>query len=190
MRIVTSMLQRVLGSGRVATAAFDVPVAADAMAPHLVRAGELPALDAATRAPGRWYHSTTDANLRSIVDAGMTTRRSGNGMYGAGLYFSSIPDAHYGAAMLSASVRVERPFVVHEGARFMDVGGFQRQVRPIVDRYVAAHPGEPALRGAELVRRALLDAGHDAVLVTRRPWEPQWLVALRDDSVRVVTAPS
>ncbi|MCW2921509.1 MAG: hypothetical protein JWL76_1383 [Thermoleophilia bacterium] len=191
MGLVERLLTRVIGSGRVSTAAYDAPVAGTALARHLVRAQDLPLLDAATRTPGRWYHSTPTASMPSIMAAGFDVQHAGSGMYGAGHYFSSIPDAHYGAGMVSAAVRATNPFVVKEGSRFMDVHGFQQAVRPVVERFTAAHPEQAAGLGhAELARRALLDAGHDSILVTRRPWEPQWLVALTDDQVRVVTRPA
>jgi hypothetical protein len=191
MGLVDRVLQRVIGTGRVSTAAHDAPVAAGAMRDHLVRAADLPLLDQATKTPGRWYHSTGSSIVPSILDAGMDLRRAGSGMYGAGHYFSSIPDAHYGAGMISAAVRSQNPFVLREGSRFMDLQGFQQAIRPVVERFVATHPVEAStLEHAELARRALLDAGHDSVLVMRRPWEPQWLVALEDDAVRIVTQPA
>ena len=191
MGLVERLLTRIIGTGRVATAAHDMPVAGPTLARHLVRADDLPQLDAATMTPGRWYHSTSTSNLASIRDAGFDVQRSGSGMYGAGTYFSSIPDAHYGAGMVAAAVRSTNPFVVREGSGFMDVSGFQRAVRPLVQRFAATHPEQAASLGhAELARRALLDAGHDSILVTRRPWEPQWLVALTDESMRVVTRPA
>ncbi|MCB0877966.1 MAG: hypothetical protein KDC46_03180 [Thermoleophilia bacterium] len=188
MSLVTSIVERVLGTGRVATAAHDLPVAAGRAAEHLAPAAELEVLDAATRTPGRWYHSTASANLRSIEQSGLHVRLGSDGFYSDGIYFSSIPDAHYGRLMLSASVQTTNPFVVREGASFMDLAGFQDAIRPILERYVAAHPQEAATlsRGA-LQRAALLDAGHDSVLVQRRPWDAQWLVALRDDEVKLLT---
>ena len=73
----------------------------------------------------------------------------------------------------------------------MDVYRFQQAIRPVVERFRSAHPEQAAALGhAELTRQSLLAAGHDSILVTRRAWEPTWLIALTDDSVRIVTTPA
>lgn len=168
-------------------AVHDVVVGAGALRPHHVRARDLAALDTTTSTPGRWFHATSPTSSTSIVKSGVRISDGTAGAYGDGIYLTSRPDTHYGSTVIASSVQTRNPLVLHEDT-LLDVAAFGRTVQPHIDAFAARHPRlAEQMEHSTLVRAALREAGHDAVVIERRRWDPTWLVALDDASVRLVT---
>lgn len=140
----------------------------------------------ASRTPGRWFHAESPHKQDLILAKGMHIRTGSDDAYGDGIYFASRPDRSYGSAVVAADVNSSAPLVIHE-RKFLDIANFQRTIRPIVDRYVARVPAARTEPASALTRAALRDAGYDSILITRRPWESRWLVALEESDVKAVT---
>jgi hypothetical protein len=165
---------------------FDAVIGARQLLPHEVDSVGLAARDAASATPGRWFHVTSPQRAASIHDVGVQVPDATWGTYGDGHYLSSRPDMSYGDAVVVESVQTRTPLVVHEH-EFQDILAWQAQVRPYLDRYVRAHPEAAELPGSQLVRAALLDAGHDSIHVVRNAFSDSWLVALDPSEIKVVT---
>jgi hypothetical protein len=165
---------------------FDAVIGTRQLLAHQVDAAGLAARDAASATPGRWFHVTSATKAGGIVEHGVGIPDATWGTYGDGHYLSSRPDMSYGDSVVVESVQTRTPLVVHEHD-FQDIPAWQAQVRPYVERYARAHPEAAQLPGSQLVRAALLDAGHDSIHVVRNAFSDSWLVALDPSEIKVVT---
>jgi hypothetical protein len=137
---------------------------------HLIRRREVARWLAGSAVSQATVHVTNAAEARRIRAEGVAIERSGvDTSWGRGIYSSTIPDWQYGDTQVRVAVRLLNPLVITDaldGAALIDA----------------------LLTGAATddVREAVQAAGHDGVVIHFAPGD-LWVVAYRDDQVRVVS---
>src|SRR6185436_264693 len=120
------------------------------------------------------------SDARAIVERGVDMGQSRIGAYGQGFYTSTTPEPFYGPAEIVVAVRLLTPLVGH-------LDDIEEHIDEMVDRLsLGDHRMTPEL--ARRIRRALLDAGYDGLVIHDGGGDGvDYVIAIADGTVRVVS---
>jgi len=147
--------------------------------PHLILPDEVDAWLAGSAIKVVTYHRTSVLGARSILEHGIDVTRPQTGAYGQGFYTSIEPEPFHGPVELIAAIQLRSPLVGHidDIADYMD---------RLLDRL---SPGSRRMTPpvAQRVRRTLLDAGYDGVVIQDGGGDGiDYVIAMISDTVRMV----
>lgn len=146
--------------------------------PHVITPGEVATWLADSVVTTVTYHRTSPAAARVIVERGVHITRSMIGSFGQGFYTATVPDDFYGDAEVAVAVRTRRPLVG-------DMASASDEVDRLARRYSPTGRITPVV--ASQIRRALLAAGYDGIVVRDAGGDDvDYVIALDGDVVKVV----
>lgn len=124
------------------------------------------------------YHRTSPAAARAIVEHSVSIERSRIGSYGQGFYSATKADEFYGDAEITVAICTRSPFVGDMSSVSESIDRLARHFSPT--RRITPHV-------SMLIRRELLAAGYDAIVVRDAGGDGiDYVVALDERIVRVV----
>ncbi|MCW2955922.1 MAG: hypothetical protein JWO69_791 [Thermoleophilia bacterium] len=158
----------------------DAVVGARELTPHEIRRSDVAAFVADSPVKDTFFHASKgwNAHLRAH---GLAARMDPQGVWGEGFYAARIPLPFYGPETTAVVVKPTNPLSVKS------LTELERVTRHLADKL----PDSPDLKGltpAQVDRRILRAAGHDAILIrtgARNP-ENDWVVVLDPDIAKVV----
>ncbi len=147
--------------------------------PHVITSAEVGAWLADSVVKTVTYHRTSTADARAIVERGVRIERSRIGSYGQGFYTATEADEFYGEVEIALAVRLQSPLIGSDDEVSTVVSRLVRRFDPVHARLSPA--------AAQAVRRALLQAGYDGIVVYDGGGDGiDFVVALLDGAARVV----
>jgi hypothetical protein len=125
------------------------------------------------------YHNTSPGAAELIRRLGVNVEASRIGSFGQGFYTTSVPDPFYGDTVVSVAIRLRDPLIGHLDELAVTMERLVRRLNPTTGLLT------PPV--ARLIRRELLMAGYDGIVVHDAGGDGvDYVISLVDEAVKVV----